>query len=63
MIVALFLFGLEDVGTRIEQPFDSLPLWQYCDTIDASCKQLLAQSELMKQAWQPRVTAFGPGSN
>jgi predicted membrane chloride channel (bestrophin family) len=41
VIVALFLYGLEDVGTRIEQPFDSLPLWQYCDGIAmASCKQL-----------------------
>lgn len=45
MTVALFMYGLEDVGTRIEQPFESLPLWQYCETIDASCKQLMAQSD------------------
>ena len=47
MVVALFLYGLEDIGTRIEQPFDSLPLWQYCDGIEGSCKQLLAQHALL----------------
>ena len=51
MVVALFLYGLEDIGTRIEQPFDSLPLWQYCDGIEASGKQLLQQhAQLREQA-------------
>jgi hypothetical protein len=31
-------------GVRIEQPFDVLPLWQYVDAIDASCKQILQHS-------------------
>lgn len=48
MVVALFLYGLEDIGTRIEQPFDSLPLWQYCDGIEGGCKQLLAQHALLR---------------
>ena len=50
MIVALFLYGLEDTGTRIEQPFESLPLWQYCDGIEGGCKQLLTQHALLRDS-------------
>lgn len=39
--VALFLFGIEDAGTRIEQPFSALPLWQYCEGIDATVTQIV----------------------
>ena len=49
LTVALFMYGLEDIGTRIEQPFDSLPLWQYCDGIEVSCKQLLVQHSLLRR--------------
>jgi predicted membrane chloride channel (bestrophin family) len=49
-VAAGFLFfGLEDIGTHLEQPFDNLPLWQYCDGIRDSCKQLLAQSETLRK--------------
>jgi predicted membrane chloride channel (bestrophin family) len=47
VVTAFLFFGLEDIGTRIEEPFDSLPLWQYCDGIDATCKQLLNQTEVL----------------
>jgi len=49
VVVAVFMYGLEDVGARIEEPFGSLPLWQYCDGIDAGCKQTLAQHEVLRQ--------------
>lgn len=49
MVIALFMYGLDDVGTRIEEPFDNLPLWQYCEGIDGSLKQHLAQHERLKQ--------------
>lgn len=49
MIVALFMYGLEDVGTRIEQPFDALPLWQYCDGIDGSVQQMMAQHQAIRK--------------
>lgn len=48
MIIALFMYGLEDVGTRIEEPFDSLPLWQYVDGIDGSIKQMMAQDNQLQ---------------
>lgn len=41
MMISYFLHGLDDMSTRIEQPFDILPLWQYCDGIDAGCRQHL----------------------
>mmetsp|Transcript_15547 Transcript_15547/g.33879 ORF Transcript_15547/g.33879 Transcript_15547/m.33879 type:complete len:150 (+) Transcript_15547:1302-1751(+) len=49
LVVAMFMYGLEDVGARIEQPFQALPLWQYCDGIDAGCKQTMSQHEVIKQ--------------
>ena len=47
LVVAAFMYGLEDVASRIEEPFHSLPLWQYVEGIDASCKQILEQHELL----------------
>lgn len=49
VVVAMFMYGLEDVGARIEQPFGALPLWQYCGVIDAGCKQILAQHQVLKK--------------
>ena len=48
IVVGMFMFGLEDVGARIEQPFGALPLWQYCDGVDGVCKQVLSQHETLK---------------
>ena len=44
--VALYFFmlGIEDIGARLEMPFDVLPLWQYTAVIDASCEQVVRQS-------------------
>uniref|UniRef100_A0A7S4JGK8 EF-hand domain-containing protein n=1 Tax=Odontella aurita TaxID=265563 RepID=A0A7S4JGK8_9STRA len=49
VVVAIFMYGLEDVGARIEDPFASLPLWQYCDGIDSGCMQTIAQHEVLKK--------------
>ena len=40
IFVSFVLLGIEDIGVQIEEPFDVLPLWQYCDAIGASCDQL-----------------------
>lgn len=45
LVIAFFMLGIEDIGSRVEQPFDVLPLWQYCQTIDSSCLQLVRHSE------------------
>jgi len=49
LIISFFMLGIEDIGSRVEQPFDVLPLWQYCQTIDASCEQMVRHSELLRQ--------------
>jgi len=47
LLVSFFLMGIQDIGSRVEQPFDVLPLWQYCATVDASVEQLLRQAEAL----------------
>ena len=41
LVISFFMLGIEDIGSRVEQPFDVLPLWQYCQDVEASCQQLL----------------------
>lgn len=40
LLMAWGMLGIEDIGSRIENPMGSLPLWQYVDTIDDALKQL-----------------------
>ena len=42
--LSFFMLGIEDIGARLEMPFDVLPLWQYTAVIDASCEQVVRQS-------------------
>lgn len=48
-VAAFFMLGIQDMGSRVEQPFDSLPLWQYCQTIDQSCEQLLRHAAALQE--------------
>ena len=40
LFVAWALLGIEDIGVRLEEPFDVLPLWQYAKLIERSIAQL-----------------------
>lgn len=42
LLISYFMLGIEDIGSRVEEPFHCLPLWQYCQTVDASGKQLVS---------------------
>jgi len=42
LAISFIMFGIEDIGTRVEQPFNILPLWQYSDVIKKSCEQVSA---------------------
>jgi len=53
LLISFFMLGIEDIGSRVEQPFDVMPLWQYCQTIDQSCQQLVRHSELLGQPAAP----------
>merc|ERR1712151_1243469 len=55
MIISFFMLGIEDIGSRVEQPFNVMPLWQYCDTIDQSCVQLARASEPRLRPYVTRV--------
>jgi predicted membrane chloride channel (bestrophin family) len=44
LVMSFVMFGIEDIGCRIEEPFASLPLWQYCETVTNSTNQLMRQS-------------------
>lgn len=46
--MSFFLFGIQDVGARVEQPFNAMPLWQYCQTVDQSCEQLLRHTKALE---------------
>ena len=35
--VSWAMLGTEDIGVQVEEPFDVLPLFQYCQGIAATC--------------------------
>ena len=45
LAIAFIMLGIEDIGIRVEQPFNILPLWQYSGVVKASCDQILEQRE------------------
>jgi len=49
VLISFLMLGIDDIGCRVEQPFDNLPLWQYCQCIDDSCEQLLRMSKMLYQ--------------
>lgn len=49
LLISFFMLGIEDIGSRVEQPFDVMPLWQYCTTIEQSCVQLEKLHQMMAQ--------------
>lgn len=53
VLISFFLLGIQDIGSRVEQPFDVLPLWQYCQTVGQSCEQLLRHSEGLRACGRP----------
>merc|ERR1719215_2618581 len=52
LIISFFLLGIEDIGSRVENPYDVLPLWQYCQVVDSSIEQMLRHSEVLNQTTQ-----------
>eukprot|EP00930_Biecheleria_cincta_P054873 TRINITY_DN41263_c0_g1_i1.p1 TRINITY_DN41263_c0_g1~~TRINITY_DN41263_c0_g1_i1.p1 ORF type:complete len:490 (+),score=67.66 TRINITY_DN41263_c0_g1_i1:213-1472(+) len=49
LVTSFFMLGIEDIGSRVEQPFNVLPLWQYCQTVEQSCLQLIRHHEQLEQ--------------
>lgn len=53
--ISFFMLGIEDIGSRVEQPFNCMPLWQYCQTVDTSCIQIVRSTESHWQRKSPKV--------
>lgn len=49
LVTSFFMLGIEDIGSRVEQPFNVLPLWQYCQTVEQSCIQIIRHSDMLEQ--------------
>jgi len=47
--IAWIFFGIDDIGRRVEMPFDNLPLWQFVDKIDQTCEQLRWNAEELER--------------
>jgi len=45
LFVSWAMLGTEDIGVQVEEPFDVLPLWQYCQGIAASCDGMVRDAE------------------
>jgi predicted membrane chloride channel (bestrophin family) len=39
-LISLFLFGIEELATQLEEPFTILPMQGFCDKIGANCKEI-----------------------
>ena len=55
-LLALFLFGIEELAVQLEEPFSILPLQKYCDEIQQSTKGMIAWSE-KSSSTKPKNTA------
>lgn len=63
MTITFFMLGIEDIGCRVEQPFNVMPLWQYCQTIDTSCVQIVKATEAHMKRQQQYVDVHELGDS
>lgn len=40
-VVATMLFGIEEIGTQLEEPFTVLPMQAFCDKIYNWCMEIM----------------------
>jgi len=41
-LISLFLFGIEELATQLEEPFTILPMQGFCDKIGANCNEIVS---------------------
>ena len=63
-LISLFLFGIEELATQLEEPFTILPMQGFCDKIGANCNEIVTWAgqdvykmpeELMEQLESPEM--------
>jgi hypothetical protein len=45
-LISLFLFGIEELATQLEEPFTILPMQGFCDKIGANCDEIVSWAGL-----------------
>jgi len=40
-LISVFLFGIEELATQLEEPFTILPMQGFCDKIGANCDEIV----------------------
>ena len=43
-LISLFLFGIDELGTQLEEPFTILPMQAFCDKIYNWCTEIMTWS-------------------
>jgi hypothetical protein len=41
-LISVFLFGIEELATQMEEPFTILPMQAFCDKIGAWCNEIVS---------------------
>ena len=44
VVISVFLFGIEEIGTQLEEPFTVLPMQSFCDKIYNWCTEIMTWS-------------------
>lgn len=47
--IAFVFLGIDDIGRRVEEPFDNMALWQFVEIADQSCEQIFKTAQLLEQ--------------
>ena len=42
LLISVFLFGIEELATQLEEPFTILPMQGFCDKIGANCDEIVS---------------------
>ncbi len=63
-LISLFLFGIEELATQLEEPFTILPMQGFCDKIGANCNEIVSWAgqdlyelpeELLEESPEPKI--------
>jgi putative membrane protein len=52
--ISLFLFGIEELATQLEEPFTILPMQGFCDKIGANCDEIVSWKPLSEEEFMAK---------
>ena len=45
MVTSFIYLGMEEIGAQVEQPFESMPLWQLCHLAQLNVEEALTSPQ------------------